>query len=159
MWWCGAVVLCGGFLTDNNTTHTKVVLSCFGLLVGLLQYWFFYFFINISFLLVELDTNLSEDTNKKNIFIFEGNPHWRAKRGWPRWGRIPPPPPCNIERLNWIELKYPYSQIVYAVWWTVRRQAGVISGKDISNYGKIIGKQLVNSEDWGPKFCQFEILR
>jgi hypothetical protein len=35
-WWCGG----GGggvvvFLTDNNTTPTKVVLSCFGLLVGL----------------------------------------------------------------------------------------------------------------------------
>ena len=26
------------FLTDNNTTPTKVVLSCFGLLVGLWQY-------------------------------------------------------------------------------------------------------------------------
>jgi hypothetical protein len=25
------------FLTDNNTTPTKVVLSCFGLLVGLWQ--------------------------------------------------------------------------------------------------------------------------
>jgi hypothetical protein len=32
--WCGGVV----FLTDNNTTPTKVVLSCFGLLVGLWQY-------------------------------------------------------------------------------------------------------------------------
>ena len=31
-WWCG-----GFFLTDNNTTPTKVVLSCFGLLVGLWQ--------------------------------------------------------------------------------------------------------------------------
>jgi hypothetical protein len=30
-WWCG-------FLTDNNTTPTKVGLSCFGLLVGLWQY-------------------------------------------------------------------------------------------------------------------------
>ena len=30
--WCG-----GGFFTDNNTTATKVVLSCFGLLVGLWQ--------------------------------------------------------------------------------------------------------------------------
>jgi hypothetical protein len=29
-WWCG-------FLTDNNTTPTKVVLNCFGLLVGLWQ--------------------------------------------------------------------------------------------------------------------------
>jgi hypothetical protein len=32
---------CGGysrFFTDNNTTPTKVVLSCFGLLVGLWQY-------------------------------------------------------------------------------------------------------------------------
>ena len=29
-WWCG-------FLTDYNTTPTKVVLSCFGLLVGLWQ--------------------------------------------------------------------------------------------------------------------------
>jgi hypothetical protein len=28
--WCG-------FLTDNNTTSTKVVLNCFGLLVGLWQ--------------------------------------------------------------------------------------------------------------------------
>jgi hypothetical protein len=39
-WWCGgdgAVVL---FLTDNNTTPTKVVLSCFGLLVGLWQLLF-----------------------------------------------------------------------------------------------------------------------
>jgi hypothetical protein len=32
VWWCG------GFFTDNNTTPTKVVLSCFGLLVGLWQY-------------------------------------------------------------------------------------------------------------------------
>jgi hypothetical protein len=30
-WWCG------GFFTDNNTTPTKVVLSCLGLLVGLWQ--------------------------------------------------------------------------------------------------------------------------
>jgi hypothetical protein len=30
--WCG-----GGFFTDNNTTPTKVVLSCFVLLVGLWQ--------------------------------------------------------------------------------------------------------------------------
>jgi hypothetical protein len=29
-WWCG-------FLTDYKTTPTKVVLSCFGLLVGLWQ--------------------------------------------------------------------------------------------------------------------------
>jgi hypothetical protein len=28
-WWCGAV-----FLTNNNTTPTKVVLSCLGLLLG-----------------------------------------------------------------------------------------------------------------------------
>jgi hypothetical protein len=27
----------GGFFTDNNTTPTKVVLNCFGLLVGLWQ--------------------------------------------------------------------------------------------------------------------------
>jgi hypothetical protein len=33
--WCGGVVVV--FLTDNNTTPTKVVLSCFGLLVGLWQ--------------------------------------------------------------------------------------------------------------------------
>ena len=33
MWWCGG----GGFFTDYNTTPTKVVLSCFGLLVGLWQ--------------------------------------------------------------------------------------------------------------------------
>jgi hypothetical protein len=32
--WCG-----GGFFTDNNTTATKVVLSCFGLLVGLWQFY------------------------------------------------------------------------------------------------------------------------
>jgi hypothetical protein len=32
--WCGVVV----FSTDNNTTPTKVVLSCFGLLVGLWQF-------------------------------------------------------------------------------------------------------------------------
>ena len=31
-WWCGGVLF---FLTDNNTTLTKVVLDCFGLLVGL----------------------------------------------------------------------------------------------------------------------------
>jgi hypothetical protein len=31
VWWCG------GFFTDYNTTPTKVVLSCFGLLVGLWQ--------------------------------------------------------------------------------------------------------------------------
>jgi hypothetical protein len=34
-WWCGGG---GGFFTDNNTTPTKVVLSCFGLLVGLWQF-------------------------------------------------------------------------------------------------------------------------
>jgi hypothetical protein len=34
-WWCGGV---GGFFTDNNTFPTKVVLSCFGLLVGLWQF-------------------------------------------------------------------------------------------------------------------------
>ena len=33
VWWCG-----GGFFTDYNTTPTKVVLSCFGLLVGLWQF-------------------------------------------------------------------------------------------------------------------------
>ena len=32
------VVWCGGFITDYKTTPTKVVLSCFGLLVGLWQY-------------------------------------------------------------------------------------------------------------------------
>ena len=33
------------FLTDNKTTPTKVVLSCFGLLVGLWKYkmWTLYF--------------------------------------------------------------------------------------------------------------------
>ena len=31
-WWCFFV-----FFTDNKTTPTKVVLSCFGLLVGLWQ--------------------------------------------------------------------------------------------------------------------------
>jgi hypothetical protein len=31
----GGGVVVGVFLTDNNTTPTKVVLSCFGLLVGL----------------------------------------------------------------------------------------------------------------------------
>jgi hypothetical protein len=36
VWWCG------GFFTDNNTTPTKVVLSCFGLLVGLWQLLSFY---------------------------------------------------------------------------------------------------------------------
>ena len=37
VWWCGG----GGvvvFLTDDITTPTKVVLSCFGLFVGLWQY-------------------------------------------------------------------------------------------------------------------------
>jgi hypothetical protein len=34
-WWFG-----GGFFTNNNTTPTKVVLSCFGLLVGLWQPFF-----------------------------------------------------------------------------------------------------------------------
>jgi hypothetical protein len=33
VWWCGG----GGFITDYKTTPTKVVLSCFGLLVGLWQ--------------------------------------------------------------------------------------------------------------------------
>ena len=37
-WWCGGVVVVVDFLTDNNTTTTKVVLSCFGLLVGLWQF-------------------------------------------------------------------------------------------------------------------------
>jgi hypothetical protein len=32
------VVCCGGFITDYKTTPTKVVLSCFGLLVGLWQF-------------------------------------------------------------------------------------------------------------------------
>jgi hypothetical protein len=40
--WCGVVVRwwwwCGGFITDYKTTSTKVVLSCFGLLVGLWQF-------------------------------------------------------------------------------------------------------------------------
>ena len=37
---CGGVVVWFGvvFFTDNNTTPTKVLLSCFGLLVGLWQY-------------------------------------------------------------------------------------------------------------------------
>jgi hypothetical protein len=35
VWWCGGVVV---FFTDNRTTPTKVVLSCFGLLVGLWQF-------------------------------------------------------------------------------------------------------------------------
>jgi hypothetical protein len=41
-WWCGGVVWwwCGGFFTDYNTTPTKVVLSCFVLLVGLWQQLF-----------------------------------------------------------------------------------------------------------------------
>jgi hypothetical protein len=34
--WCGGGVVVV-FLTDNITTPTKVVLSCFGLLVGLWQ--------------------------------------------------------------------------------------------------------------------------
>jgi hypothetical protein len=39
VWWCGGVVWWfGGFLTYDNTTPTKVVLNCFGLLVGLWQY-------------------------------------------------------------------------------------------------------------------------
>jgi hypothetical protein len=37
VWWCGGVVWWCGFFTDYNTTPTKVVLSCFGLLVGLWQ--------------------------------------------------------------------------------------------------------------------------
>jgi hypothetical protein len=32
--WCGGVVLHGGFFTDYDTTPTKVVLSCYGLLVS-----------------------------------------------------------------------------------------------------------------------------
>jgi hypothetical protein len=36
------VVMWCGFFTDYNTTPTKVVLSCFGLLVGLWQFgWLF----------------------------------------------------------------------------------------------------------------------
>jgi steroid 5-alpha reductase family enzyme len=38
LWWCGVVVVVVVFLTDNNNTPTKLVLSCFGLLVGLWQY-------------------------------------------------------------------------------------------------------------------------
>jgi hypothetical protein len=38
VWWCGGGG--GGFFTDYNTTPTKVVLSCFGLLVGLWQFVF-----------------------------------------------------------------------------------------------------------------------
>ena len=38
---CGVVVVwwwwCGGFITDYKTTPTKIVLNCFGLLVGLWQ--------------------------------------------------------------------------------------------------------------------------
>jgi hypothetical protein len=37
-WWCGGGVVV--FLTDNNTSPTKVVLSCFELLVGLWQFRF-----------------------------------------------------------------------------------------------------------------------
>jgi hypothetical protein len=36
-WWCGGGGVVVDFLTDNITTPTKVVLSCFGLLVGLWQ--------------------------------------------------------------------------------------------------------------------------
>jgi hypothetical protein len=41
--WCGGggsgvvVVVVWGYLNNNNTTPTKVVLKCFGLLVGLWQ--------------------------------------------------------------------------------------------------------------------------
>jgi hypothetical protein len=37
VWLCGGVGCGGLFLTDNNITPTIVVLSCFGLLVGLWQ--------------------------------------------------------------------------------------------------------------------------
>jgi hypothetical protein len=36
--WCGVVWWWCGFLDDYKTTPTKVVLSCFGLLVGLWQF-------------------------------------------------------------------------------------------------------------------------
>jgi hypothetical protein len=42
--WCGVVSL-----SDTNTTPTKIVLSCFGLLVGLWQYK-----LNVYFALVYL---------------------------------------------------------------------------------------------------------
>ena len=35
--WCCVLWCCVVFLTDTNTTPTKVVLSCFGLLIGLWQ--------------------------------------------------------------------------------------------------------------------------
>jgi hypothetical protein len=48
----GVVVWCGGFITNYKTTPTKVVLSCFGLMVGLWQ-------IGVAFLLGHLVVEIS----------------------------------------------------------------------------------------------------
>ena len=46
-WWSGGMLMVWWFiLTDNNTTPTKGVLSCFGLLVGLWQYYDTYYIIS-----------------------------------------------------------------------------------------------------------------
>jgi hypothetical protein len=49
------VVVVWWIFTDNNTTPTKVVLSCFGLLVGLWQYWCL-FYISLGMQLIALNT-------------------------------------------------------------------------------------------------------
>jgi hypothetical protein len=53
----GVVLWCGGFFTDYNTTPTKVVLSCFGMLVGLWQ--------NASGKLVRVDLSCCVGTNRQ----------------------------------------------------------------------------------------------
>jgi hypothetical protein len=53
--WFG-VVWCGGFITDYKTTPTKVVLSCFGLLVGLWQ--FTYPYLSLPYVLCQLTSVL-----------------------------------------------------------------------------------------------------
>ena len=63
MWWCGV------FLTDNNTTPTKVVLSCFVLLVGLWQvYW-----------ISKIKEQTFKEHKVKNIWIS----HSRSERNHP----------------------------------------------------------------------------
>jgi hypothetical protein len=50
-------------LTDNNTTPTKVVLSCFGLLVGLWQYLVPY----IGYFVLTYIATHTRNINSKNI--------------------------------------------------------------------------------------------
>ena len=65
------------FLTDNNTTPEKVVLSCFGLLIGL---WQLLASGNPSDTLLNKTEHatlpISSTTNIKSIFSYKGGQFW-----------------------------------------------------------------------------------